>query len=121
MTMIFFKCSYAVFAEYFKSATKVLSDVDELTEERVDEVVHGFLEDAKEDLLDKKRWPATLSAYIVSKAALNAYSGILAKEFPSFCVNAVTPGLVKTDMNFNSGMLTVVEGARGPVCWNKKQ
>lgn len=96
-------------------ATKILSDVVGLTQERVDEVVNGFLEDAKEDSLDKKGWPVTLSAYIVSKAALNAYSRILAKQFPSFCVNAVTPGFVKTDINFNSGTFTVEEGARGPV------
>lgn len=96
-------------------ATKILSDVVGLTQERVNEVVNGFLEDAKEDSLDKKGWPVTLSAYIVSKAALNAYSRILAKQFPSFCVNAVTPGFVKTDINFNSGTFTVEEGARGPV------
>lgn len=53
-------------------ATKVLGDVDGLTEERVDGIVSGFLEDAKEDLLEKKGWPITLSAYILSKAALNA-------------------------------------------------
>ncbi|KAM7531292.1 hypothetical protein LguiB_034702 [Lonicera macranthoides] len=96
-------------------ATKVLGDVDGLTEERVDEIVRGFLEDAKQDLLEKKGWPITLSAYILSKAVLNAYTRILAKKYTSFCINAVSPGFVKTDMSHNNGHYTVEEGARGPV------
>lgn len=94
-------------------AKEVLSNVDDLSEEKIDDVVKGFLEDAKEGLLETKGWP--LSAYVVSKAVLNAYTRILAKKIPKICINAVSPGFVKTDLNYNSGELTVEEGARGPV------
>ncbi|PSS04154.1 Salutaridine reductase [Actinidia chinensis var. chinensis] len=92
-----------------------LSNIDSLTEEKVDEVVREFLEDLKEDLLETKGWPIIFSAYIVSKAALNGYTRILAKKFPNIATNAVSPGFVKTDLNHNSGKLSVEEGARGPV------
>ncbi|KAK3194060.1 hypothetical protein Dsin_025370 [Dipteronia sinensis] len=74
-----------------------------------------FLEDAREGLLEKKGWPVSLSAYVVSKAALNAYTRILANKLPKISINAVSPGFVKTDMSFNGGEFTVEEGARGPV------
>ncbi|XP_057462240.1 short-chain dehydrogenase/reductase 2b-like isoform X2 [Actinidia eriantha] len=92
-----------------------LSNVDSLTEEKVDEVVREFLEDLKEDLLETKGWPIIFSAYMVSKAALNGYTKVLAKKFPNIATNAVSPGFVKTDLNHNSGILSVEEGARGPV------
>ena len=78
-------------------------------------MVRAFLEDLKEDLLEIKGWPINFSAYIVSKAALNGYTRILAKKFPNIATNAVCPGYVKTDLNHNCGMLSVEEGARGPV------
>ncbi|KAJ4719147.1 (+)-neomenthol dehydrogenase [Melia azedarach] len=55
------------------------------------------------------------NAYKVSKAAINAYTRVLAKRDPEMCVNCVCPGFVKTDINFNSGTLTVEEGAESPV------
>jgi len=48
----------------------VLSDVDNLTEEKVDEIVKKFLSDFKEGSLESKGWPRYLGAYIVSKTAL---------------------------------------------------
>ncbi|MCL7043187.1 hypothetical protein MKW94_022455, partial [Papaver nudicaule] len=95
-------------------AFKVLSDVDGLTEERIDEVVKTFLNDHKEGSLEAKGWPTSLSAYTVSKASVNAYTRILAKKYPTFRINCVCPGFVKTDINLNSGVLTVEEGARSP-------
>ena len=53
--------------------------------------------------------------YAVSKAAMNAYTRILAKKFPNFKVNCVCPGFVKTDINYNTGTLPVEEGAESPV------
>ncbi|KAM0011118.1 putative short-chain dehydrogenase/reductase SDR, NAD(P)-binding domain superfamily [Helianthus debilis subsp. tardiflorus] len=98
------------------SARMILSDYDGLTEERVDEVVCEYMEDAKDqELLVKKGWTSNLSGYIVSKASLNAYTRILAKRFPSICINAVSPGLVATDMTFFRGTFTAEEGAKGPV------
>ncbi|MFS7897740.1 putative short-chain dehydrogenase/reductase SDR, NAD(P)-binding domain superfamily [Helianthus anomalus] len=78
---------------------EILSDVDGLTEEVVDE----------------KGWSSNVSGYLVSKAALNAYTRIFAKKYPSLCANAVSPGFVATDMSFFKGTSTAEEGARGPV------
>ncbi|KAI6702148.1 hypothetical protein NL676_011284 [Syzygium grande] len=92
-----------------------LSDIDNLTEEKVDGLVVRFLKDKKEDTVETGGWPIILSAYIVSKAALNAYTRALAKKYPGIAINAVNPGFVKTDLNRNTGILSVEEGARGPV------
>ncbi|XP_035548279.1 (+)-neomenthol dehydrogenase-like [Juglans regia] len=92
-------------------ANGVVTDDNNLTEERVDEVVHEFLKDFKEGSLETKGWPPHMSAYVVSKTALNAYTRILAKRYPSFCINCVCPGFVKTDMNDNTGVLSLEEGA----------
>ncbi|KAI3903503.1 hypothetical protein MKW98_032157, partial [Papaver atlanticum] len=32
-------------------------------------------------------------------------------EFPTFRINCVCPGWVKTDINYNTGILTTTEGA----------
>ncbi|XP_057966687.1 (+)-neomenthol dehydrogenase-like isoform X2 [Malania oleifera] len=95
-------------------AKGILSDAEGLTEERVDEVLNGFLKDVEDGLLESKGWPF-LPAYRVSKAALNAYTRILAKKYPDFCINCVCPGFVKTDINFNTGILTAEDGAESPV------
>ncbi|PWA67963.1 glucose/ribitol dehydrogenase [Artemisia annua] len=95
---------------------RILSDFDGLTEELVDEVVNEYLKDAKLlGLLEKKGWSSNLSGYIVSKAALNAYTRILANKYPSISANVVTPGLVATDMTFFKGPLTAEEGAKEAV------
>ncbi|KAF8379462.1 hypothetical protein HHK36_028898 [Tetracentron sinense] len=96
-------------------AIEVLTDVDGLTEEKVDEVLNDFLKDFKENSLEIKGWPGSLSSYTVSKVAMSAYTRILANKFPTFCINCVCPGFVKTDINFNTGKLTVEEGAENPV------
>ncbi|XP_028068934.1 (+)-neomenthol dehydrogenase-like [Camellia sinensis] len=96
-------------------AKMVLSEGDEHAEEKVDEVVNQFLKDVKEDMLETKGWPINLSTYVVSKAALNAYSRILATKFPNFQVNYVSPSFVKTNMNCNNGEFDVEKGAKGPV------
>ncbi|KAF5937115.1 hypothetical protein HYC85_024621, partial [Camellia sinensis] len=92
-----------------------LSDTDSLTEEKVEEVLKRYLEDLKEDLLETKGWPVNFAAYIMSKAALNAYTRVLAKKYPNIAINAVSPGFVKTDLNHHRGILTVEQGAKGPV------
>ncbi|KAI3444587.1 hypothetical protein Pfo_001252 [Paulownia fortunei] len=96
-------------------ARKVLGDAENLTEERVDLVMNQFLEDFKEGSYKTKGWPSHLPAYRVSKAALNAYTRILAKKYPAFQINCVCPGYVKTDFNTKTGMLPVEEGAQRPV------
>ncbi|GKV13099.1 hypothetical protein SLEP1_g24166 [Rubroshorea leprosula] len=96
-------------------AKTILSDAENFTEERVDEVLNKYLKDFKEGSLKAQGWPAFMSAYTLSKAAMNAYTRILAKKHPSFCIHCVCPGFVKTDINYNTGVLTVEEGAQGPV------
>ncbi|KAB1227818.1 (+)-neomenthol dehydrogenase [Morella rubra] len=98
-----------------KWAKGVLADEENLTEERVDEVLREFLKDFEEGSLEPKGWPAHSSAYIISKAALNAYTRILAKRYPNFCINCVCPGFIKTDINNNTGLLSVEEGAAHPL------
>lgn len=78
-------------------------------------MVRSFLNDFKEGNLRTNNWPARLSAYTVSKVAMSAYTRIIAKKYPAICTNCVQPGYVKTDLNANSGILSVEEGAEGPV------
>ncbi|XVE77088.1 hypothetical protein DITRI_Ditri13aG0034000 [Diplodiscus trichospermus] len=85
------------------------------TEEKLNELLTEYLKDFKEGSLESKGWPTSLSAYTVSKVAMNVYTKILAKKYPNFCINCVCPGYVKTDMNFNTGHLTAEEGAASPV------
>ena len=90
----------------------MLGNAESLTKERVDKVLNEYLKDFKEGSLETKGWPRYMSAYIISKAATNAYTRIVAKKFPSFRVNCLCPGYVKTDINHNTGYLTTDEGAK---------
>ncbi|XP_019180583.1 PREDICTED: (+)-neomenthol dehydrogenase-like isoform X2 [Ipomoea nil] len=98
-------------------ARKILSNGESLTEERVDEVVKEFLKNYKEGptIAQAKGWPRYASAYKVSKAAVNAYTRILAQKCPNFRINCVCPGYVKTDMTVHVGMFTPEEGAENIV------
>ncbi|CAN6240266.1 unnamed protein product [Urochloa humidicola] len=87
-----------------------LNDTDNLTQERLDELLDMFLKDFQADKLDSRGWPKYFSAYKVAKATMNAYSRILAREHPELRVNCVHPGYVKTDMTIHSGLLTPEEG-----------
>nr|CAB3450486.1 unnamed protein product [Digitaria exilis] len=92
-----------------------LNNIDNLSEHRLDELSELFLKDFKDGQLEHRGWPTEggFTAYKVSKAIMNAYSRILAKEHPSLSINCVHPGFVQTDMNFQVGDLTVEEGAKG--------
>ncbi|KAL3743475.1 hypothetical protein ACJRO7_018726 [Eucalyptus globulus] len=96
-------------------AREILSDPENITEEKVDGIVKAFLADFKDGLSEAKGWPAYMPAYRISKAAINAFTRILAKKYPSMVVNCVCPGFVKTDINFNTGSMSVEEGAESPV------
>ncbi|KAL5058471.1 hypothetical protein RYX36_030075 [Vicia faba] len=96
-------------------ARKVLSDIGNLTKEKIDEVLKEFEKDYREGLLEIKGWQTFASAYTISKAALNAYTRIMAKKYPHFYVNSVCPGFVKTDINQNTGNLSIDEGTETPV------
>ncbi|KAJ8573234.1 hypothetical protein K7X08_009745 [Anisodus acutangulus] len=96
-------------------AIKVLSDANKLTEERVDEVLNEFLKDFTEKSIEAKGWPTYFAAYKVSKAAMIAYTRVLASKYPNFRINSVCPGYCKTDVNANTGSLTAGEGAESLV------
>ncbi|KAG5538449.1 hypothetical protein RHGRI_019130 [Rhododendron griersonianum] len=93
----------------------VLNDAETLTEDTIHELLNEFLQDFMENSLESKGWPTFFSAYTVSKATMNAYTRILAKKYPTFRINCVCPGYVKTDINDNSGIFSVEEGAEHPV------
>ncbi|TVU15090.1 hypothetical protein EJB05_38592, partial [Eragrostis curvula] len=92
-----------------------LNDADNLTEERLDELLQTFLEDFEADALEVRGWPREFSSYKVAKAAMNAYSRVLARRYPLLRINCAHPGYVKTDMTRNSGLLTPQEGASNVV------
>ncbi|XP_017649716.1 (+)-neomenthol dehydrogenase-like [Gossypium arboreum] len=100
-----------------KWAKEVLSDVEKLSEERVELVLNKYLEDFRDGALKTNGWPTYIgpSTYIVSKAAMNAYTRILAKNYPPFCINCVHPGFVKTDITGNTGFSTPAQGAENVV------
>ncbi|MFR0355526.1 SDR family oxidoreductase [Streptomyces sediminimaris] len=50
-------------------------------------------------------------AYPTSKTAVNMLTVQYAKAFPAMRINAVEPGFTKTDLNGNTGIQTVEEGA----------
>ncbi|XP_043714275.1 salutaridine reductase-like [Telopea speciosissima] len=100
---------------YNKKIKAELDNIDDLTEERLDELVEWYLMDLKEDVLEANGWPLTILAYKVSKSAMNAYTRILAKKFSKLDINCVNPGYVKTNITGNTGILTAEEGARAPV------
>jgi NAD(P)-dependent dehydrogenase (short-subunit alcohol dehydrogenase family) len=50
-------------------------------------------------------------AYPASKTAVNMLTVQYAKAFPGFRVNAVEPGFTRTDLNGNTGVQTVEQGA----------
>jgi (+)-neomenthol dehydrogenase len=96
-------------------AKGIFSDVDNLTEERINEVLKEFMKDYEEGSLVRKCWPRYFPAYTVAKASMNAYTRIIAKKYPTFCINCVCPGYVMTNMTANTGILRVEEGAANPV------
>jgi len=50
-------------------------------------------------------------AYPASKVAVNMITVQFAKAFPAMRINAVEPGFTKTDLNGNTGIQTVEQGA----------
>ncbi|XP_042514395.1 short-chain dehydrogenase/reductase 2b-like [Macadamia integrifolia] len=93
-----------------------LGDINNLTEEKLDEILQAFLHDLKQDKFEASVWSSIFSPiYSVSKAAINAYTRFLAKRYPEMCINCVHPGYVKTDLTWHIGTMTAEEGAKGPV------
>ncbi|CAD6260191.1 unnamed protein product [Miscanthus lutarioriparius] len=92
-----------------------VNDVSKLTEERLDQLLDQFLRDFKAGTAEARGWPVAFAAYKVSKAAVNAYSRILAAKQPALRINCAHPGYVKSDITLHSGLLTPEEGASNVV------
>ena len=88
-----------------------LNDIDSLTPERLDGLLDMFLKDFEAGAVESNGWPMYFSAYKVAKAAMNAYSRILARRHPELRINCAHPGYVSTDMTIHTGPLTPEEGA----------
>ncbi|XP_047980734.1 (-)-isopiperitenone reductase-like [Salvia hispanica] len=93
-------------------AKAVLSNEAGLTEESIDEVVREFLIDFKEGRLEENKWLSDGVAYQVSKAALNAYTKVLAKKHTDFIINSLCPGFAKTDLSGHLGAISAEEAAQ---------
>jgi carbonyl reductase 1 len=91
----------------FADPSLTRSDLETLLAEFRNEVADGRHQESG--------WPS--SAYSVSKAALNAYTRILAGQLGGHrvLVNAVCPGWVRTAMGGSRAPRSVAEGARGIV------
>ena len=55
--------------------------------------------------------PILFSAYRITKLAINEYTRMLSKELPTWKINAVCPGWVRTQMGGKNPNSTVEEGA----------
>ncbi|KAF8702813.1 hypothetical protein HU200_032645 [Digitaria exilis] len=87
----------------------------EATEGRLDELLAMFLKDFEAGEAEARGWPMYFSAYKVAKAAMNAYSRVMARKHPELRINCAHPGYVKTDLTLHSGLLTPKEGASNVV------
>uniref|UniRef100_A0ACD5VAR6 Uncharacterized protein n=1 Tax=Avena sativa TaxID=4498 RepID=A0ACD5VAR6_AVESA len=92
-----------------------LNDIDNLTEEALDELLDKFLKDFEAGALEANGWSSGFAAYKVSKAALNAYTRIMARRHPALRINCAHPGYVNTQMTMTTGVLTPQEGASNVV------
>ncbi|KAI4336409.1 hypothetical protein L6164_014940 [Bauhinia variegata] len=94
-----------------------LSDIETLTEEKIDEIVSTFLQQVEDGTWTSGGWPQTLTDYSVSKLAVNAYTRVLAKEFSEkpeeekIYINSYCPGWVKTALTGYAGSIAVEDGA----------
>ncbi|KAL8106765.1 hypothetical protein AgCh_023510 [Apium graveolens] len=100
---------------YNEEVKAQLNNVESLTEATIDEILKCFLKDFKENNLKANGWPIVVSPYKISKAAINAYTRLLARKFPNMLINCVHPGYVQTDMTSKTGPYTPEEGAEAPV------
>ncbi|WVZ67122.1 hypothetical protein U9M48_016247, partial [Paspalum notatum var. saurae] len=92
-----------------------LRNADAWDEKRIEAMLDEFLEALKHGRLEEAGWPTMLPAYSMSKMVVNLYTRILAKRHPEMRINCVHPGFVKTEINWNTGVIPPEEGARGAV------
>ncbi|KAK6914480.1 hypothetical protein RJ641_021801 [Dillenia turbinata] len=87
---------------------EILQDEQNLTEERIDNILKVFLDNVKRGDWESRGWPEIWTDYAMSKVALNAYSRILAKRYKGqgLSVNCFCPGYVQTSMTRGTGTRT---------------
>lgn len=93
----------------------VLNDIENLTEEKIEDIINKFKKDFEQGRLEKEGWSPYFQAYVVSKISLNAYTRLMARKYPNVVINSVHPGYVKTDITCNTGLITPAEGAQSVV------
>ena len=86
-----------------------------LTRDALIALVESFVADVRSQSSEKHGWPR--SAYRVSKAGLNAFTKILARDpaFAKMRINAVSPGWARTDMGGRGAPRSVEVGAASVV------
>ena len=86
-----------------------------MTRARLVDLMHTFVRDVEAGQHTQCGWPS--NAYRISKAGLNAFTRLLARELANTAIriNAVCPGWVRTDMGGRGAPRSVEEGARGIV------
>ncbi|KAJ3706545.1 hypothetical protein LUZ61_010250 [Rhynchospora tenuis] len=96
---------------------KELDDINNLTLEKLDDLVKSYLKSFKEGALEENGWklPGGFGTYKVSKIFVNAYTRIVAKMYPNLCINCVQPGHTQTEGSSCTGSQTVEEAAKSPV------
>jgi carbonyl reductase 1 len=95
------------------SIRQLLLQEEELTEEKIDNIVSQFLTQVKDGTWQENGWPKVWTDYSVSKLAINAYSRILARrvEGHGLSVNCFCPGFTRTDMTSGWGQRSPDEAA----------
>jgi len=83
----------------------------------LESLMSQYVKDIKEGTYKEKGWPH-LASYNISKLGVNVMTKIQASELNedarNVVVNCCTPGFVATDMNNNTGVKTVQQGAITP-------
>lgn len=64
---------------YNEKVETELINVESLIEKKTDEILERFSKDFKENNLKANGWPLVVSAYKISKTAINAYTRLLAR------------------------------------------
>jgi len=91
---------------------------DDLTEEKLGDLMNTFIRLAKEGTHHSAGWPN--STYNVSKVGLSALTRIQQREIDAtrpcqdILINSCHPGYVNTDMTSHQGPLSIAEGAVAP-------
>jgi len=88
----------------------------DLTLQQLDELVVEYETAFKNGTEKKSGWPVE-KPYCISKAAVNAFTAILARQNPDYLINCCCPGWVNTDMGSLIGkpQKTPEQGAKIPV------